>query len=387
MWGAVLASICVIISVFASNVVTLFITIGVGAGFGFGLIYLPAIVCVTVYFEKYRSLATGIAVCGSGVGTFIFAPLTEMLISEYGWRGAMLIIGALILNCVIFGALFRPLETEIPDDYLEPPTEMTLLSSEKVHDQSRGSHLDVTPVPMNGDSISRSHSTDQMRKQGVHHGNGRANGQTPMNGQYKGDSDTARLALSQPMLHMTVDNSRANRSQSLRRMGSGVMYRPDVLYQGSLVHLAGHRRGSGTPEDKHLVGRYGSRSSVRSQVPPPAGIPTTKDFRDTMATLIDFSLLTDPVFIIFTISNFLTSIGFYIPYVYIVAQSAELGITKDKSSLLLSVIGIANTVGRIILGYLSDKPWINRLAIYNSSLTLCGISKFIHFVLLIILLC
>lgn len=36
---------------------------------GFGLIYLPAIVSVTMYFEKYRSLATGIAVCGSGFGT------------------------------------------------------------------------------------------------------------------------------------------------------------------------------------------------------------------------------------------------------------------------------------------------------------------------------
>lgn len=57
--GALLSSVCVVISAFANNVLTLIVTIGVGTGFGFGLIYLPAIVSVTVWFERYRSLATG----------------------------------------------------------------------------------------------------------------------------------------------------------------------------------------------------------------------------------------------------------------------------------------------------------------------------------------
>ena len=46
-------------------------------GLGFGLIYLPAIVSVSMYFEKKRAFATGIAVCGSGLGTFIMAPVTK----------------------------------------------------------------------------------------------------------------------------------------------------------------------------------------------------------------------------------------------------------------------------------------------------------------------
>ena len=46
-------------------------------GLGFGLIYLPAIVSVSIYFEKKRAFATGIAVCGSGLGTFIMAPVTK----------------------------------------------------------------------------------------------------------------------------------------------------------------------------------------------------------------------------------------------------------------------------------------------------------------------
>ena len=86
-----------------------FITI---TGLGFGLIYLPAIITVTCYFEKYRSLATGIAVCGSGLGTLIFAPCLDYLIAKYGWRGAILICSGIVLNCTVFGALFRPLETD-----------------------------------------------------------------------------------------------------------------------------------------------------------------------------------------------------------------------------------------------------------------------------------
>ena len=32
----------------------------------------------------------------------------------------------------------------------------------------------------------------------------------------------------------------------------------------------------------------------------------------------------------------------------------------ERAAFLLSVIGIANTVARLILGWLSDRAWINR---------------------------
>ena len=44
----------------------------------------------------------------------------------------------------------------------------------------------------------------------------------------------------------------------------------------------------------------------------PAGQEAAKAFKEMM----DFSLLKDGVFIMFAISNFLTSIGFNVPYVY-----------------------------------------------------------------------
>lgn len=39
-----------------------------------------------LYFERRRSLATGLALAGSGVGTFVFAPLCVALINAMGWK-------------------------------------------------------------------------------------------------------------------------------------------------------------------------------------------------------------------------------------------------------------------------------------------------------------
>ena len=44
----------------------------------------------------------------------------------------------------------------------------------------------------------------------------------------------------------------------------------------------------------------------------PAGLEASKAFKEMM----DFSLLKDGIFIMFAVSNFLTSIGFNVPYVY-----------------------------------------------------------------------
>ena len=79
-------------------------------GFGFGLVYLPSVISVSFYFEKKRALATGIAVCGAGVGCFMFAPIGGMLVETFDWKTAMLIIAAVVLVSVLCGLLMVPLE-------------------------------------------------------------------------------------------------------------------------------------------------------------------------------------------------------------------------------------------------------------------------------------
>ena len=109
--GAILASIGFLLSAFTHHLELLYITFGLISGFGLSLCYVAAVVIVAYYFDAKRSFATGISVCGSGVGTFIFAPLTQYLVEEYhGWRGATMILAGIFLNMVICGLLFRDLE-------------------------------------------------------------------------------------------------------------------------------------------------------------------------------------------------------------------------------------------------------------------------------------
>ncbi|EDV32768.1 monocarboxylate transporter 1 [Drosophila ananassae] len=406
--GSILAASCIIVSMFAQNVLTLIITIGFGTGLGFGLIYLPAIVSVTQYFEAKRSLATGIAVCGSGFGTFIFAPLTKYLIEGFGWRGAMLIIGGIVLNCIIFGAMFRPLELEAGPSQTPPNTPSTpnLGKKSAIIDENttpaeleplkilpqKDQYLQLPPGgtgPGAGAGLCRSNSVGHNLKPTSlnNNSNGAINGQGPATlvtpptaaavTKSTSNDDIARKCHSQLQLTPLRDTHR-------ERSASGTMYRPDALYQGSLHNIPDYvssrndlnRSISGSG----VIKRYGSlrqsnNISQSQEVAKCCGcITCSKETRDTFAEMMNFSLLKDVVFVIFSVSNFCTSIGFNVPYLYVAAYAEILKLSKSEASYLIATIGVANTVGRIILGYISDKPWVNRLLVYNVCLTACGVA-------------
>ncbi|XP_068151506.1 LOW QUALITY PROTEIN: monocarboxylate transporter 12 [Drosophila tropicalis] len=386
--GAILASFCIIISMFAQNVFTLIITIGLGTGLGFGLIYLPAIVSVTQYFEAKRSLATGIAVCGSGFGTVVFAPLTEVLISTYGWRGAMLIIGGIVLNCIILGAMFRPLEAP------RQPTKLAIMDQNTTPAELEPLKVTVTvtdqylQLPPRTDAVAGGGGSALCRSNSVGHNilksnlNNNTNGLAQSNGQTPtvvvkstSNDDIIRTFYSQQQLTPLKDTHRS---------ASGTMYRPDALYQGSLHNIPEYASSRNdlnrSMSGSGAIKRYGSlRQSNQlahsQEVAKCCGcISCSNETRDTFAEMMNFSLLKDVVFVIFSVSNFCTSIGFNMPYIYVAAYAKELGIGDSEASYLIGTIGAANTIGRIILGYAADKPWVNRLLVYNVCLTLCGIA-------------
>lgn len=65
------------------------------------MVYMPAVLTVGFYFEKWRALATGLALCGSGVGTFVMAPLTNTLNENYGWRMTVLVHAGMCFRNIV----------------------------------------------------------------------------------------------------------------------------------------------------------------------------------------------------------------------------------------------------------------------------------------------
>lgn len=102
---------------------------------------------------------------------------------------------------------------------------------------------------------------------------------------------------------------------------------------------------------------------------------TKNSIKETLKTMIDVSLFVDPVFMYFTASNFLTSLGFNAPYIYIVDQATHsFNVEPESADMLLSSIGISNTIGRIVIGYLGGLKKVNRIHLYSTVLTICGVA-------------
>merc|ERR1712107_899365 len=84
--GACVSAVAIFVSTFSPNVYMLMISYGIVGGLGLGLMYVPAVTAVGYWFEKKRSLVTGISTCGSGFGTIVFAPVVTALLQVSNWQ-------------------------------------------------------------------------------------------------------------------------------------------------------------------------------------------------------------------------------------------------------------------------------------------------------------
>jgi len=438
--GAIIAAGGLALSMFATSITYLFFSVGVCTGFGFGLIYLPAIVSVSMYFEKKRAFATGIAVCGSGLGTFIMAPVTEGLITALDWEYAILVTGGLVLSCCAFGCLMRPLESsqakkeELSDEEEKPLTLSNGIppGREPVDNgKPQNGHVVLSPpiyldVETEGGMIRNSsslgdildeHLDTQICKSGYSEDNilaesetvecelaelqvngtavpyiqpfaqqmGMANGGKVGAGSGK-YNEMARMAMSHPAFlnqaeqrpqvvfgsHSQFENIK---KRQMSAVTSGVMGRKDIFYSGSLYNIPEFKDNPHTYRRsmRKIATETGQLSRGEEETKVLCCNVSSKNAR-VFQQMVDFSLFKDPIFLMYAVSNFFTSIGFNVPYVYTVDRARGWEISEKDAAFLLSIIGIANTLGRLFLGWLSDRRFINRLYLYNSCLVLCGVS-------------
>ncbi|KAL7733856.1 hypothetical protein ACLKA6_011572 [Drosophila palustris] len=492
--GSIIACIAFVLSTFSTSVSMLMATYGFMGGFGFGMIYLPAVVAVGYYFETKRSLATGIAVCGSGFGTFAFAPLATYLLEQFGWKNALLIFAGLILNCAIFGAMMRPLTypkkkkvkplmqrmyeekqmqlergsfagshfmVQLPDGTMERKLKIPLNADPGVHSslnlellaqQSGGLHP-VSTLPTiteskvvemnaqspannaannadsNGQLSARSgrrshrnseneHSPYQSQDAMIRNASQPAflagdHQSLPKNGSVPSFSRVRKTSASeryQPSLAAIRASSRgdieagaggdfSNSKLSLsQRQGSssgsaGRMVRPmsrkDIFYSGSVTNLPQYQsqksltnyRNSVLSLTKYEKSMQSMRLDPLAEAEkhreeydlcPCLGLPDS--VKSVVNTMLDVSLLKDPVFMLMGVSNIFGMAGLYVPFVYLVDAAKEHGIAKNDAAMLLSIIGITNTVGRVVCGWVADLPQVNSLLLNNICLLISTVA-------------
>ena len=74
--------------------------------------YVNSVFTIQYYFDKRRSLATGIAASGIGVGVIFFGVILNFLVSKFGLQSTLQIQALITLLGVLCGALFSNIADE-----------------------------------------------------------------------------------------------------------------------------------------------------------------------------------------------------------------------------------------------------------------------------------
>lgn len=443
--GSILAALGLASSVIAPSIYFLFITIGFTAGAGFGLIYLPAIVCVTCYFEKRRAFATGLAVCGAGIGSAVFAPLINWLIMTLKWRGAMLVISLIVLSCALFGCLFRPLPFDTDDEEVDDEDD-----DEEIDDEEDDEEADF-----NNESMHLADSTSEVVKVHAKLPRYSLDNSTKNSTLQKSTMKSSTMGKKTPIYRNTLQPSPAIAVSNNYLKPKSICYSASVLslphYKSSPALFAvdsivvgsnstfgckvashsvrilnanlpddysikttdtvdmnnvsiykNHVNGGKKKNKNHTTTSSNNNNNedsisndviiINSSSASSRGVETSY-VKMIIKFFTDFEILKNRIFVIFAISNLATSLGFYVPHIYIkdkvkdanyintvdvngevIEANVDQIITDSDAAQLIGLIGLGSTVGRLVFGYLSDQEYINRLWVYIVCVSASGAS-------------
>ena len=77
-----------------------------------GMVFTPGISVMAKYFARFKKTATGLAVCGTGVGCFILPPIIKTFEDFYGWRGTILMVAGINAQTIVFCCFYRSNDTD-----------------------------------------------------------------------------------------------------------------------------------------------------------------------------------------------------------------------------------------------------------------------------------
>ncbi|XP_038060637.1 monocarboxylate transporter 12-like [Patiria miniata] len=136
MVSGLMIGLAFIISSLSSIVVTT-VALALLAGPGIGI---TNVLCRELVGRCFRSrgisTAFSIAQSGSAVAFVVVPPMTQLFLDSYGWRGTLLLLGAIFLHMTVCGALFRrppSKDVALASNYSVVPTDRV----EKEHQLSK----------------------------------------------------------------------------------------------------------------------------------------------------------------------------------------------------------------------------------------------------------
>ena len=101
LFGAVILGVCVLAAAWADKLWQFYLLFFLAGAFGGGSLFAPLIALVGNWFRTGAGLAIGIASAGQAVGQGAVPFGTAFLINALGWRGAIAVLGGIILATLV----------------------------------------------------------------------------------------------------------------------------------------------------------------------------------------------------------------------------------------------------------------------------------------------
>lgn len=311
--GSLIFTVTLIMTAYAPNLETVFITFGFLGGFGRSLTYAPAVMMVGIYFNKKRGVAVGLATSGVGFGSFAAPAIVELAFHFYGYSGGFYILACFAINLCIAGMLFRPLQKQ------------RLLMAYDKRRKSMKETFDVEVPLKESDSFVSRDSLNRLPMESV----------PAVNPTDKEDLDVDSGTL---IVQGSKSTEVAEKEQLLLKS-----------QEESVSDMNGAvKNAESYKEQKSCCAFFTSKSKP--------GQP--------MNNFLELSLLKDFRFLSFCVAILLFTLAFQSAFVFLPAYGKQLGNTDMESAYLVIITGAFDGVGRVFSGVVLDLKKVKRLRVY-----------------------
>ena len=101
-----------------------------------------------------------------------------------------------------------------------------------------------------------------------------------------------------------------------------------------------------------------------------------QEVKEKIIESLDFRvLLKDAYFMLFMTAAFISYCGHMVPFFYLPDRALTMGIDPFRASFLISIIGISNTVSRLVCGAIADRSFVNRPYVFSAAVMIAGIDS------------
>ncbi len=310
---------------------------------------------VGYYFEERRSLASGIACSGAGIGMLILAPTSSALLRVFDWKNSLVLLSAFPLQVIICGALMRPHEKapsfKQNDSHPHSPRKKVVRDNKESRtcpDNQLGKPPGLKAGRRLLDDVSSAvHSSLPSLAPKLKTESSR-DISSPETDLLKPDSEPRRRlqTFSGHDHNAHIARARGKVAPESRYLKVGPMLRKDIFYSGSIHQLAEYRTQADREsyissilinDPENTKARDAVMSSLAETESPKSSLCIK--VMVPLKEMMDFAILRNPYFLVICLAQCCLQIAYFIPIVFLPNYAIAQGIDEGKAALLISVFG------------------------------------------------